>query len=79
MNQPSQQVTHAGEGFVNGTEAELEVVVEPYEDQVAVHFRDSAADGSTEPALSLYLDPVDAAVHAERVLSAARVTREADA
>jgi hypothetical protein len=69
----SSQQTHSSGAYLDGNEAEVDVVVEDYEgEEVAIHVRDSNADEGVSPWLSMYLSPVDAAIHAERIIAAAR-------
>lgn len=69
----SSQQTHVEDGWINSNEAEIDLNVEAYEGEtVAIHVRNAGSDEMTDPACSMYLSPVDAVIHAERIIAAAR-------
>lgn len=69
----TEQVTRVSEALFDGANAEeITIQAEAYEGQIAVHVR-KQADDEGFPALSLYLSPVDAVIHAERIIEAARL------
>lgn len=69
----TEQVTKTTDAIArgeNGSEATLSV--ENYEgEDVAIHLRTYEDEGGI-PAASVYLSPVDAVIHAERLIAAAR-------
>lgn len=61
------------DALVNSEAATVDLSVEAYEGKVAIHTVDADQDSvHVDPIVSLRLSPVDAAVHAERILAAAR-------
>lgn len=72
MDREQQQVTKL-EAIVRGENAATATLaVEVYEGQeVAIHLKVEGED-AVSPTASLYLSPIDAAIHAERIIAAAR-------
>jgi hypothetical protein len=69
----TEQVTRASEAlFDGGNSEEITLQTEAYEGSVAVHSRRANEEEEDFPALSVYLSPVDAVIHAERIIEAAR-------
>lgn len=69
----TEQVTRAsGAQFDGENPEEITIQVEAYEGSVAVHTC-KPTDDEGFPAFSVWLSPVDAVIHAERITEAARL------
>lgn len=77
MSTETEQATQIRELIVGGDDVgPARIVVTRDGDDVVV---EAHPQSDTQPSLALYLSPIDAAIHAERVSAAAREAAQADA